>query len=384
MDGRQMKQQRLIIALSFGLFVAAGTALFSVRQTSTEPLVKHSNKAPSLPVVNSPIQASPVLWRKKGSAMLNTPLHLPEGWLVTSQNGDIFLLSEGGVLRWKVAYSNYAWQASARIDTETFCAVTQKGELLCFNQSTGELLWKRETNLFCMQPPLVAEIQSERVLILLSQEEGTLLCLSANDGQIRWRSPATNRTDSPPVRFGETVAYGNCDATVYLFSLTNGHLKGSIPLNTDEQIAGALLPLPTGQLVVGTRTGSLVLLDPHALTCLARVKISESETFATPVLVDSNRFIMPTPEGKLTYWQWQQNQLFPDGEIQLVTHFDETLVHEGILWGIAGPLIIAVRLTDQKELFRASPGDALANLSPGKYGQSVLSADGELLCIKGF
>jgi hypothetical protein len=231
---------------------------------------------------------------------------------------------------------------------------------------------------------MVTEIQSETVLILLSQEEGTLLCLNAKDGQIRWRSPATNRTDSPPICFGETIAYGNCDATVYLFSLTNGHLKGSIPLNDDEQVAGSLLRLPTGQLVVGTRTGSLALLDPNALTCLARVKISESETFATPTLVDPSHFVMPTPEGKLTYWQWQKTALIPDGELQLATRFDETIIHEGVFWGIAGPIIVALRLTDRTELFRASPGDNLQNLAPGRGGKCLLLADGELLCVKGF
>lgn len=384
MDGRQMKGQRLIIALSFCLFIAAATALFTVHQANTETPAKNSAPSPSLPVVPPPPQPSPVLWRTKASSTLNTPTRLPDGWLITAPKGEIISLTEAGILRWKAAYSNCSWQASALIDKETFCAVTQKGELACFNLSTGELLWQRETNLFCIQPPVVSAIQSEAVLILLSQEEGTLLCLRAKDGQILWRSPATNRTDGPAICFDETVAYGNCDATVYLFSLTNGHLMGSILLKDDEQVAGSLLRLPTGQLVVGTQAGTLVLLDPNQLACLARVKLSDTETFATPALVDPSRFAMPTPEGKITYWQWGQTQFIPDGELQLAPRFDETIVHEGVLWGIARHIIITFRLADRKELSRSSPGDNLQGLSPGPCGQCLLLADGELLCMKGF
>ena len=384
MDGRQMKGQRLITALSFSLFVAAAAALFIVRPPTTQTPAKHGEQSPSLPVVNTPPQPSPVLWRTKASSTLNTPTRLADGWLVTSPKGEIVSLTDAGSLRWKAVYSNCTWQASAIIDKETFCSVTQNGELACFNLATGELRWKRETNLFCLQPPTVSAIQSEPVLILLSQEEGTLLCLRTKDGQILWRSPATNRTDGPAICFGETVAYGNCDATVYLFSLTNGHLMGSIPLKDDEQVAGSLLRLPTGQLVVGTQAGTLVLLDPIQLTCLARVKLSDTETFATPALIDATRFMMPTPEGKLTYWQWGQTQFIPDGETQLATRFDETIVHEGVFWGIARHIIITCRLADRKELSRSSPGDNLQGLSPGPNGQCLVWADGELLCMKGF
>jgi len=384
MDGRQMKGQRLIIVLSFCLFFCAAAALLFVLQPNTESPAPTDKRTPPPSSLDRTLPPASVLWRTKGSPTLNTPTRLPDGWLVTSPKGEIVYLTEAGILRWQVAYSNCAWQASALIDKETFCAVTQKGELACFKTATGELLWKRETNLFCLHPPVVTEIQSEPVLILLSQEEGALLCLSAKDGKILWRSPATNRTDGPAICFDETVAYGNCDATVYLFSLTNGHLKGSIPLNNDEQIAGALLALPTGQLVVGTQAGTLILLDPIQLTCLARVKLSDSETFATPALVDPSHFVMPTPDGKLTYWQWHQTQLIPDGETQLATRFDETIVHEGIFWGIARQFIITFRLADRKELFRASPGDNLKTLSPGHDGRCLLLADGELLCIKGF
>jgi outer membrane protein assembly factor BamB len=384
MDGRQMKGQRLIIALFFCLFVAAATALFTVLPANTKTPAKQGEQSPSLPAVNTPPQTSPVLWRIKAPSTLNTPTRLPNGWLLTSPKGEVFLLTDEGSLRWQAAYSNCSWQASARIDNETVCAMTQKGELACFKTSTGELLWKRETNLFCVQPPVVSTLQSETVLILLSQEEGTLLCLRAKDGQTLWRSPATNRTDGPAICFGETVAYGNCDATVYLFSLTNGHLTGSIPLKDDEQVAGSLLRLPTGQLVVGTQAGTLVLLDPIQLTCLARVKLSDTETFATPALVDATRFMMSTPEGKLTYWQWGQAQFIPDGEIQLAPRFDETIVHEGVFWSIARHIIITFRLADRKALSRSSPGDNLQGLSPGPRGQCLLLADGELLCMKGF
>jgi outer membrane protein assembly factor BamB len=370
-----MKGARLLILLSLLFVLAAGTALVLVLTNSSE-------KSASLAPV--PLQKTPVLWRSKCPPLLNPPTRLADGWLLTTPQGELVSLTAAGVVRWKFVDTNAVWQASAQVDRETVCAVTRNGALSTFHATTGEHRWKRETGLTCLHPPCVTELNNECVLILLSQEDGTLLCLTAKDGELRWRSPATNRTDGPPLCLDQTIAYGNCDATVYLFALTNGHLKGSIPLNNDEQIAGALLPLPTGNVVVGTRAGTLVLLDPNTLTCLSRINLSDSETFATPALIAPDHMAMPTPEGKLTFWNFQQTNLVAAGEIQLATRFDETAFHDGVFWALAERTLLAIRLSDKKELFRTSPGDVLANLSPGSDGQCLLSADGELLCVKGF
>jgi PQQ-like domain len=383
MDGRQMKGQRLIIVLSFCLVFVSVGSLFILRQPTAEPPPKHREPVQPQALTKPPLQPSSVLWRIKAPSAINQPTRLPDGWLVTSRKGEIVSLTEKGELRWKASYSNYTWQVSGFINKETVCAVTVQGQLVCFAASTGEILWKRETNFFCLNPPLATEINSETVLILISQEEGTLLCLNAKDGEVRWRSPLTNRTDGPAIRLGERIVYGNCDAAVHFFSLTNGCLLGSITLEEDEQIAGGILPLPTGELVVGTYSGTLVLLDPIQLSCLAREKIAPSETFATPALVNENRFVMPTPEGKLTFWTWEKVKLLPDGETPLSTQFDETVIHEGIFWGIARHTIIAFRLADKKEIFRSSPGDDLQFLSPGPEQRCLVFADGELLCMKG-
>jgi hypothetical protein len=370
-----MKDARLLILLSILFFLAAGAALVVVLTTLNAPLE---------PVAHAPVQKSPVLWRTKCPPLLNPPTRLINGWLLTTPKGEIISLTAEGNLRWKIVDTNAAWQVAAQIDHETVCVLTRKGALSAFHAATGEHRWRRETGLTCIQPPCVTELNNERVLILLSQEDGTLLCLSAKDGELRWRSPATNRTDGPPLCFDQTIAYGNCDATVYLFALTNGHLKGSIALNNDEQIAGALLPLPTGNLVVGTRAGTLLLLDPNTLTCLSRVTLSESEIFATPALLAPDQVMMPTPEGKLTFWSCLQTNLVATGELQLATRFDETALLDGVFWALAERTLLAFHLSDKKELFRTSPGDALANLSPGTDGSCLISVDGELLCIKGF
>lgn len=370
-----MKGQRLPILCSLLFFLAAAMALVvALTKTQTD----------AVPLVHEPRQHAPVLWRTKCPPLLNTPTRLADGWLLTTPKGEMTSLTAEGVVRWKNVDTNEAWQASAQVDPETVCAITRNGVLATFHAATGERRWRRETGLSCIQPPCVTQLNTERVMILLSQEDGTLLCLDAKDGNIRWRSQATNRTDGPALCFDQTIAYGNCDATVYLFSLTNGLLKGSIPLNSDEQIAGALLPLPTGNLVVGTHAGTFLLLDPNTLTCLSRVNLSESEAFATPALLAPDQVMMPTPEGKIAFWNFQHTNLVAAGEIQLATRFDATAVHEGVFWGISERTLLALRLRDKNQRFQTSPGDALSNLSPGSDGRCLLSADGELLCIKGF
>jgi hypothetical protein len=384
MGGLQMNGQRTVILFTTVLLLVAAGVVCLMLQPPVVPDVPtppHPEK-PQPPPVSSP--QSGILWRMPLPTTVNRPTALSTGWLVTDNAGPIFSLTEDGQVRWRASYSNAAWEVSAEVNAESVCAITQKGHLYLFDASTGAVRWSCETGLSCQHPPLPAMIDNDPVLILLSQDDGILACVNVRDGTLRWRSQPTNRTDSPAVCTQHEIAYGNCDAAVHLFSLTNGQLKGSIPLNDDEQIAGGILPLPTGLLVVGTRTGALTLLDPEKMECIARMKISESEAFATPALLTSDRFVMPVPEGKLTFWKVANRQLVADGELPLAERFNESVIYDNTFWCIANRLLCAVRLGKDLEPFTLSPGDDLKDLSPGLGGKSVLLVDGELICVKGF
>jgi len=374
-----MKSERLLILLSLLFFLAAGAALMVV-------LPMHN--APLEPVAPAPVQKSSVLWRLKSPFLSNPPTRLSDGWLLTTRKGEIISLTEEGTIRWKLRETNAIWQAATQIDKETLCAVTQAGELFTFNASTGTLRWKLETGASsCWHAPLVTSWKEDILLILVSQGDGILNCLDAKDGTLRWRGEPTNQTDSPVIRIADQLVYGNCDSTVYFFSMTNGLLEAKIVLKPDEQIAGPLLPLPTGQLVVPTQAGTLVLLDPLLMTCIARQPICRSyelETIHTPILISHEHFVMPTPDGKLTFWNWQPTNLVSAGELQLASRIDQIALQEGVLWCFADRKIIALRVHDKKILVQFSPGDNLEGLSPGSDGRCLVSVDGELLCIKGF
>lgn len=379
-----MKFDRTLIFLSLFLLLAAGAALYSVfRVTSFTSPVKQAIQKTSM--VN-PSPQSPVLWRIPISTTANKPTPLPSGWLVTDRKGLIISFTCEGAVRWQTSYSNYSWQASSVVDGETICAVTQNGELVLFEMNSGVAKWSKKTDIMCQHPPLVEMLNQQRVIILLSQEDGTLVCLNALDGSIRWRSPATTRSDGPPARFGEFIGYGNCDAAVYLFSIADGQLKGSVQLEGDEQLAGGLLPLSNGDLiVVGTRNGKLAVLSTTKRTCVSRASVSESEAFATPVLIEPKRILMPTPEGRMTFWKIEGDQLVPDNVITLSSQFDETVVANNVLWAIGNRSVYAVCITDlSKQLQYTTLGDDLRAIAPGVCGKTVLISDGELICVKGF
>jgi len=374
-----MKDARLLILLSILFLLAAGAALMVVLTTHNAPLE---------PVAYAPVQKSPVLWRIKAPFLSNPPTRLSDGWLVTTRKGELISLTEEGTIRWKRQETNASWQAATQIDKDSLCAVTRTGELFTFNASTGTLRWKCETGASsCWHAPLVTSWNEETLLILVSQGDGALICLDAKEGAIRWSGQPTTQTDSPVIRHGERLVYGNCDTAVYFFSLTNGLLEATIPLKSEEQIAGSLLPLATGQLVVPTQAGTLVLLDPLTMTCVARQPLCRSyelETIHTPILISPEQFVMPTPDGKLTFWNWQPTNLVAAGELQLASRIDQIALQEGVLWCFADRKIIALRVHDKKILVQFSPGDNLEGLSPGTDGRCLVSVDGELLCIKGF
>jgi outer membrane protein assembly factor BamB len=380
-----MKSNQSVIFLLMLFLLTAAGALYSItllKPSSTTGAQVTQQKRP----VNRSAHPTPVLWRMAVSATANKPTSLSSGWFVTDSNGRILCLTEKGDIRWQTSYSNYSWQASAVVDNETLCAVTQNGKLVLFEMNSGAVKWSKETDITCLHPPLIEMLGQQRVIILLSQEDGVLVCLNALDGSIRWRSPATSRSDGPPTRFGDFIAYGNCDAAVHLYSLTNGQLKGSIPLEGDEQVAGGILPLPDNNLVVvGTRNGKLALLNTTSLTCIARASVSDSEAFATPVLVDGKRIFMPVSEGRMTFWRIENNQLVADGVVKLASQVDESIVVNNILWAIGNRSVYAARITAPSEqLHYTTLGDDLRSIVPGGDGNAVLISDGELICVKGF
>ena len=380
-----MKSKRIVIFLSMLFLLTAASALYSVlRLTPSHATVDQVIIQKS--TANHKTQQTPALWRIPISSTVNKPTPLTSGWFVTDTNGRIISLTETGDIRWQTSYSNHAWQASAVVDNETICAVTQKGTLFLFELNSGAVKWSKETGTICLHPPLIEMLGQQRVIILLSQEDGTLVCLNALDGSIRWKSPATSRSDGPPTRFGDMIAYGNCDAAVHLFSMTNGQLNGSIQLEGDEQVAGAILPLPNEKLlVVGTRSGKLALLNTTSMTCISRVSVSEAEAFATPVLVDAKRIFMPVSEGRLTFWKLDGDQLVADDVIKLSSSFDETIVVNNIFWAIGNRSVVAVSITaPSKRLQYTTLGDDLRAIVPGVNGKTVLISDGELICVKGF
>jgi outer membrane protein assembly factor BamB len=380
-----MKSNQSIIFLLMLFLLTAAGALYSITllkpSNTTGAQVTQQKRA-----VNRSAHQTPVLWRMPLSSTANKPTALSSGWLVTDSNGRIICLTEKGDIRWQTSYSNHAWQASSVVDDETICAVTQKGKLFLFELNSGAVKWSKETDITCLHPPLVEMVDQQRVIILLSQEDGALVCLNARDGTIRWRSPATSRSDGPPTRFGDFIAYGNCDAAVHLFSITNGQLKGSIQLEGDEQVAGGILALQNERLiVVGTRSGKIALLNTASMTCISRASVSDTEAFATPVLVDAKRIFMPSSEGRMTFWKIIGDQLVADDVINFSSPFDEMVVVNNIFWAIGNRSVVAVNIqAPSKRLQYTTLGDDLRAIVPGVNGETVLISDGELICVKGF
>lgn len=378
-----MKTPRTLIFLLLIFLLAAAVALYTVfrlppsSQPAEKAILANNSKI-------HPVQKTPTLWRKPISATANKPTPLPRGWLLTDSNGLILSLTGKGDIQWQASYSNHAWQSSVIVDDATICAVTQKGQLVLFDATTGVIKWSAETEISCLHPPLVEIIDQQRVIILLSQEDGTLVCVNARDGALRWRSPATSRSDGPPIRSGNFIAYGNCDAAVHLFSITNGHLRGSIQLGDDEQVAGGLLSLSDGRLIVGTRSGKLAMLDTLRMMCISRVTVSDTEAFATPVQIGANRIFMPVSEGRMTFWKIEGDNLVADTVVQLASQFNETCVVDTIFWAVAQHSVYAVRITDPSQQVQFDLGDDIHGIAPGCFGKAVLIVDGELACVKGF
>jgi outer membrane protein assembly factor BamB len=323
-----------------------------------------------------------VAWRVPVGARAGRPCEATNGWVVADAAGGVAKISAEGHVLWRVSFSNEAFAGASEIAGGRVAVASESGRVFGLDGATGAELWLRAADARFQHAPLVGRRGAESVLWLVSQEDGRLFCLRASDGTVVWMAEATNRCDGEPAAWPGRIAYGNCDGAVYVFDAFDGKLLGKVEVGAEDQMAGGIRVLADGRLATGTRSGKLVLVDPEALTCVASVKVSESEAFVTPAACFMSQVAMGSEEGAVTLWflgakEWGSPSVrFATGAaVKSLESAKERL------FALAGGTLFC--FDQSRETGKIALGDEVGGLAVNAAGEVVCVADGALVCVKG-
>jgi hypothetical protein len=369
-----MKRSLTLPLLSAALVAACGVAIVAVFLPVPTP-----SGATVSPLVQAEFR---VAWRVPLIARAERPCPVVDGWVVADAAGGVMKVTLAGRVQWRVAFSNEVFVGGVEASASRVAVASEGGRVFCLDSATGGTIWKRDTDARFQHAPLAGFRNGESVLWLVSQEDGRLFCLSGSDGSVIWVTEATNRCDGEPVAWSGRIAYGNCDGAVYLYDSMTGKSKGSVEVGADDQMAGGIVALESGRLVTGTRSGSLVVINPETLSCEAKVKVSESEAFVTPAVLSSGVIAMGSEEGQVTLWRLNGQVLSQVGCFTAGTAVKGLESVNGRFFALAGATLSVIdslgRLVQQMSL-----GDDVGRLSVLATGELACVADGALVCVKG-
>lgn len=325
-----------------------------------------------------------VAWRVPVSAGDVRPCASGGAWALAGAGGVVEMVSAGGRVLWRSAFSNEVFAGAAAAGAGLVVAASDTGRVFGLDAATGAALWRRETDGRFRHAPLAGQSAGGAVLWLVSQEDGRLFCLRASDGALLWTSEATNRCDGEPVAWPGFIAYGNCDGAVYVFSASDGKPAGTIAVGDDDQMAGGILALPDGRLVTGTRQGNLAVVNPLSGKCEAKVKVSESEAFVTPVALADGAIALGTDEGQVTLWRLAPGASapVPAGRAEAGAPVKSLAAAGGRLFALAGGTLVVLDSTSGLPQ-RLALGDEAGPLAVNEAGELACVADGALVCVKG-
>lgn len=190
-------------------------------------------------------------------------------WVLVSPTNRLQLIDETGTVQAETETPSKVIPAFG----EGGVLVTENGFAFRVNRA-GETLWKTDLGTPLLYPP----IHSGNAVFLLSGD-GKLLRLNRETGAKEWETPESGRSEGGFVLIDDhTLAYGNCNATVYLVTTENGKSKGEIELGEGAQTAGAPA-YGFNSLYLGTRSGEILRVGITEKKVLGRMKISQEEAF---------------------------------------------------------------------------------------------------------
>ena len=306
----------------------------------------------------SPSRASQQHWQRRwtcsaGASLSGVPAAWSNGFVAATEKGEVVALDNAGCLLWRHACSNISFSGSPVVAGTSVVTVADDGDVMALNLLNGEILWQVKIEGSYRHGPLALRQNGTWQVVLLSAADGVLRCLDATDGRARWRTEPTNRSDGSPGFSGDSIAYGNCDSAVHVFSMTNGAHVAQIPVGTDAQMAGGTLVLGAW-IYGGTRGGELVCVDVVSNGVAWRARVAGGEAFNTPVSAH-DQVLMSSHDGRVTSFAARDGAR--QWDVALSNAVKSLCVVDDAVFAVAGGALVGMRLLDGGVFLKIPVGD---------------------------
>ena len=273
--------------------------------------------------------------------------------MATTEKGEVVALDNAGRLRWRHAFTNTSFMGTPVVAGTSLVAVSGDGDVLALNLFHGVLLWQVQVEGTCRHGPLALCQTGVWQVVVLAAEDGVLRCVDAAEGLELWHSVPTTRSEGAPGFGGDYLAYGNCDAAVHVFSVTNGQHLAQIPVGDEAQMAGGTLVLGS-RIYGGTRSGDLVCVDAVSTGVVWRARMANHETFNTPVAAQ-DRVLMSARDGRVAAFAAGDGKL--QWDVALSNVVKSLCVVDDAVFAVAGGALVGLRLDDGGVFMKMPIGD---------------------------
>jgi len=300
--------RRLTVAcllLAFGAFAHAGNESFPTWRGD-----------PSLAGVVGAVPDEPVrLWEfRAGAPVIAAPVAGDGMIFLANRRGEVFALDLAGNRKWSRKFTETATDTNTPPASLSFVSpvyagktlvlAAANGEVLALNAADGQTKWRVSIGGKVQgSPNLVGGMGKAGWGVVVvwgaaagSQAQGFLTCLDGKDGATLWKTEPFVRTDGTIAVQADRIAFGACDATIHVRSVTDGTEVASVWLGDENQVAGGVAI--AGDLVFsGSRSGALHAVDVKRRTNAWTVAGS-GELFTIPA-VDEDLVVYGAGNGKV-------------------------------------------------------------------------------------
>lgn len=226
---------------------------------------------------------------------------------IVTDRGKIFAVDHDGKKVWQGQAGRNpagggereAFTASPLLAYGTLVFGSRLGVLYAFDSAAGKELWRYHVGgPVTAIPTLLEGMEKDGAsLIVINQSDGTVHNIELASGELIRISPSTNRCDGSAAAGGGTIAYGNCDAAIYLLSSKSLEIARKIGLREDGQVFAGVA-LDGGVVFAGDRRGRLYAADIEAGTVLWVNEESRSDVSSAPA-VSTGRVVYTTDDGSV-------------------------------------------------------------------------------------
>lgn len=246
------------------------------------------------------------LWRlRTGEPLSGTPVGGGGVIYAVTERGKIFAVGLDGNQLWqsRAGEKQREGEEAERFTApplyagDTLALGSRLGVLYAFDTTNGKERWRYEVGGPVNGTPnfLDGGEHGKPSIIVISQSDGTVHRVDLVTGRKIRTSPSTNRCDGSAALRAGTIAYGNCDAALYVISADSLEITGKIELGKDGQVFAGVA-LGDDAVYAGDRRGRLYAAEVRSGRILWVNEEGKGDISSTPALAEG-RVVYSSDDG---------------------------------------------------------------------------------------